>query len=284
MAYIVKDLWRLSSISDDKILDEKINIGKIVPISTVDWHGRSVCTIFFNGCPFKCPYCQNYKLLECKKSMSVKDVELKITDSSPFISAVVFSGGEPTMHYRELIYLAKYIKYKNLKVGLQTNGYYPEIISELIYKKLVDKIFLDIKADLFSYERYDEFTGGYGDEKGKLKVNKILNTFELLKDKDEVRTTIFPAFNDSIKILRYLCEKKFEGDYVIQQGLPWNTLNKKIKSEGILNIHDMREIWFELDQIKNNYKSNMIIKIRTRDNGEENISLRNAGNIKGKTV
>ncbi len=35
-----------------------VNFGGFVPLSTVDWHGRAVCTVFFRGCSARCFYDQ----------------------------------------------------------------------------------------------------------------------------------------------------------------------------------------------------------------------------------
>ncbi len=39
-----------------------VNFGGFVPLSTVDWHGRAVCTVFFRGCSARCFYCHNKHL------------------------------------------------------------------------------------------------------------------------------------------------------------------------------------------------------------------------------
>ena len=37
-------------------------VGGIAPFSTVDWPGKLSCVAFLAGCPWRCPYCQNYQL------------------------------------------------------------------------------------------------------------------------------------------------------------------------------------------------------------------------------
>lgn len=250
-------------MSEEKIDIGKINIGKIVPISTVDWHGRSVCTIFFNGCPFRCSYCQNHKLLDCKKFMKVEDVEKRILDSEPFISAVVFSGGEPTMQGLGLIKLAEFIKRRGLAVGVQTNGYYPDVLGELVRRRLVDKIFLDIKANPLLSDRYSNVTGF-----DAIILERIIKSVNIPDVIIEVRTTIFRYLNDSIDVAKYLEDNNGDHIYVIQQGLPWNTLDKEIRKEDILTVEEMK---MNAEKIRRILKRDMIIKIRTREKGEENI-------------
>ena len=69
-----------------------------------------------------------------------------IRSSSPFISAVVFSGGEPTMQREGLSALAQFVKKLPLAVGIQTNGFFPDVLETLISQNLVDKIAIDYKT------------------------------------------------------------------------------------------------------------------------------------------
>lgn len=40
----------------------RVNLGGIVPLSTVDWPGRAAMVVFLQGCPLRCPHCQNPQL------------------------------------------------------------------------------------------------------------------------------------------------------------------------------------------------------------------------------
>lgn len=71
------------------------NYGSYIPISTVDWHGKAAVALFLRGCPFRCPYCQNYEILEGSDLLEVKVLKDKIENSIPFVSSLVISGGEP---------------------------------------------------------------------------------------------------------------------------------------------------------------------------------------------
>lgn len=240
-----------------------VNVGKIISISTVDWNGRSSHVIFFNGCPLRCVYCQNYKLLDCKRVIDIEKIEKGILDAKTFISAVVFSGGEPTMHPDALLELTKFIKGQGLLVGIQTNGYFPDILRELTKKKLVDKIFLDIKASPLEPKRYSEITNA----KNIYMVSRVLQTLHIPDIDIEVRTTIFRSLNDSLEIAKYLEEHNYNGTYIIQQGVPWNASDNKIRKEDILTREDMISI-------AKNINTNIGlkgIKIRTREKGDEYI-------------
>lgn len=237
----------------------KVNIGKIVPISTVDWYGRSACTIFFNGCNFRCPYCQNHKLLDCKKWIDIEKVQKNILDAKRFISAVVFSGGEPTLQSEALVRLARFIKSQGLLVGVQTNGSFPDVLRYLVRKKLVDKIFLDVKADPSLPMKYSSITGC-----AYIAAGRVIESLDIPYATIEVRTTIFRSINNSQDVAKYLIDNGHNHIYVIQQGVPWNAPDNKIRKEDILTREEIMAIARNITFLKG-------IKIRTRDAGEEDI-------------
>lgn len=247
----------------------KVNVGNTISISTVDWYGRSSHVIFFNGCPFRCIWCQNYKLLDGKRFVDITDIEKSITDAASFISAVVFSGGEPTMQRHELMHLANFVKKQGLLVGIQTNGYFPDVLRELARNKLVDKIFLDIKADPLDQEKYSKMTGNIFDASHRIveSLQMSYKNYTFPNVTIEARTTIFRSLNDAAEIARYLAEHDYNGTYVIQQGAPWNAPDKKIRKEDILTREELISI------AKNIIISTGLkrIKIRTREKGEESI-------------
>lgn len=236
----------------------RANLGEIVPISTVDWHGRSSCTIFLNGCDLRCPYCQNYKLLNKVNMVDIEKIERDILDTKRFISTVVFSGGEPTMQPGALFSIAKFVKRQGLLVGIQTNGCYPEILKKLANEKLVDKIFLDVKADLLNPERYGQITGNINAH------HRVIQSLHIPNVAIEARTTIFRSLNDTLEIATYLLEHNYNNIYIIQQGVPWNAPDDKIKKEDILTRK-------EIISIAKNVKFLQGVKIRTREKGEEYI-------------
>ncbi|MDL5501684.1 MAG: radical SAM protein, partial [Candidatus Methanoperedens sp.] len=102
-------------------------------------------------------------------------------------------GGEPTAHPRELERLAAFVKEQGLLVGIETNGYYPERLKKMIEMRILDKIFLDIKAPPGDKERYRAITGGIRDAPEKVQETLNLRDVEI-----EVRTTVFPSFASSI--------------------------------------------------------------------------------------
>jgi pyruvate formate lyase activating enzyme len=131
-----------------------MNYGGFVSLSTIDWRGRAVCTVFFRGCPIRCSYCQNEGIIFGEDFRDVEEIKEMIKSSSQFISGVVFSGGEPTMQREALVELARFSKKLDLDVGIQTNGLFPDTLHQLIEERLVDKVALDFKS------RFEGYSGG----------------------------------------------------------------------------------------------------------------------------
>lgn len=131
----------------------KADLGGVVPLSTVDWPGMAVTTIFLRGCPRSCWYCHNKELIKPGKP---EEVKLKDLINPKCISGVVISGGEPLMQPQAVSFIAIYAHDRGLKVGLETSGYYPEYLSECLGLGLIDKVFLDIKETPGRVKSVDE--------------------------------------------------------------------------------------------------------------------------------
>jgi pyruvate formate lyase activating enzyme len=243
--------------------------GIVIPISTIDWYGRSVSVIFFNGCNFKCLYCSNNNFIKVANQcieplykggsvMEIQEVEKMILDAKSFISAVVFSGGEPTTQYDALEHLARFAKEQGLLVGIETNGYYPERLSNLIEKKLLDKIFLDIKAPLNDAQKYNLITRGGEEAAGRARKSLELENVEI-----EVRTTVFRPYCDVPGIAKDLVGRNCT--YVIQQGIPENAPEGVIRKETAFTRDEMLELARSISFLKD-------VRIRTKEKGEERVN------------
>ena len=242
--------------------------GIMIPVSTIDWYGRSVSVVFFNGCNFNCVYCSNKTFIDVTdrleplfkkgKVVDIGEIEKQILEAKTFISAVVFSGGEPTMHPRELERLAAFAKGLGLLVGIETNGYYPGRLEALIMKKLLDRIFLDIKAPVGDKNKYKTITGGIGDA-----GEKALGSLNLRDVDIEVRTTVFPSFADDVPHIAKSIAAR-DCTYVLQQGIPEYAPDENIRKEKPLTREELSALAGSLTFMKD-------VRIRTREKGEERI-------------
>jgi pyruvate formate lyase activating enzyme len=224
----------------------KVNFGGFVPLSTVDWRGRAVCTVFFRGCPVRCTYCHNAGILSGEDFRPVEEIADMIRSSLMLISGVIFSGGEPTMQKDALVSLAGDAKKMGLLVGVQTNGVYPGTLESLISANLVDKVALDIKA---RWERYDNL----------LKVpcvEKVRESLSLCKKnyasgnlpEFEVVVTLFRGYEDEVT---FIAREAGDVPVVLQQGVQG--------AIAPLTEEEMKKIADRLPGL---------VRIRTREGGE----------------
>ncbi len=193
-----------------------------------------------------------------EKVFEIEEVEKQILESKMFISAVVFSGGEPTKQYEALEHLARFAKDQGLLVGIETNGYYPERLSSLIEKKLLDKIFLDIKAPLDDAQSYRAITGG----KITDAAEHARQSLNLKNVSIEVRTTVFRSLADVSGIAKFL--KGYDCTYVIQQGIPENAPDNEIRKEKALTREELLTLAHSVSFLKD-------VRIRTKEKGEEKV-------------
>lgn len=133
-------------------------IGGLQKLSLSDYPGIPAIVIFLQGCNFDCPFCHNRQLLKTSagnSQLSVQDVLGYLEKRSKNVSAVVISGGEPTLQ-ADLILFSTTIKTMGYKVKLDTNGSRPDTLCNLLRQNLVDYIAMDIKA---TWEKYDLLAG-----------------------------------------------------------------------------------------------------------------------------
>lgn len=129
-----------------------MHIKDIQKTTLIDYPGLIAATVFVGGCNFKCAYCYNQALLDItsKPDISQNDI-LKILDQrKKYIDGVVITGGEPTIQSGLMDFINQ-IHQMGLKIKLDTNGYRPDVLGELIQHRAVHYIALDIKAPLKKY-------------------------------------------------------------------------------------------------------------------------------------
>lgn len=126
-------------------------------LTLIDFPGHIAAIIFLGECNFRCDYCYN-KDLVCRPEQLPTFDEQAVLDllsqRRNFLEGVVITGGEATLQASALKKFLPQIRSLGLRIKLDSNGYLPEKITELI--PLVDYIAMDIKAPL---ERYGQIVG-----------------------------------------------------------------------------------------------------------------------------
>lgn len=134
-----------------------MTIAGLQKMTLLDYPGKVACTVFLQGCNFRCPFCHNSGLLEASGPESISQEELLtfLRKRVGLLEGVCVTGGEPTLQ-KDLPELLTAIKDLGFLVKLDTNGSRPAVLKDLVSKKLVDYVAMDIKN---CPERYAETAG-----------------------------------------------------------------------------------------------------------------------------
>lgn len=136
----------------------ELRVGGLARLSTCDWPGELVATVFCQGCPWSCGYCHNPDLIppDAERRIGWPDVLSFLDSRRGLLDGVVFSGGEPTLQ-AALPEAMRAVRALGFRVGLHTAGPYPARLAEVL--TLVDWIGFDVKAAFDDYERITSVAG-----------------------------------------------------------------------------------------------------------------------------
>ena len=115
-------------------------------MTLLDFPGRVACTVFLGGCDFRCPFCHNFELA-CGAAPAVMDEEELLAflgKRQGLLDGVAFTGGEPLLA-KGLPDLMARILEMGFLIKLDTNGYHPDRLSDILDRGLVDYVAMDIK-------------------------------------------------------------------------------------------------------------------------------------------
>lgn len=202
------------------------DIKGLIKTSFVDWDGLVSSVLFLPHCNFRCPFCQNWILVEEPEKMEDvpwEEVEEFLKKKKGWIDGVVLTGGEPTL-YPALFPLTQRIKELGLKVKLDTNGSHSQTMRKLVEASLIDYIAMDVKAPLD--ERYEKASGV------KVDLFALRESIEfLLEDKVdyEFRTTLVPSIVGEEEIKDIGKEIKGAKRWVLQEFVPHSARNEELR-------------------------------------------------------
>lgn len=168
-----------------------MQIGGLQKLSLIDYPGKIACILFLFGCSFRCGFCHNPSLViperEVKKIFKEEVLEF-LERRRKYLDGVCITGGEPLIN-KELPAFIEEIKKLGYAVKIDTNGTNPAMLKELIERKLVDYIAMDVKADK---ENYDLLTNT------KVYIEDIEESMKLTMASGlpyEFRTTCIPGYH-----------------------------------------------------------------------------------------
>ena len=151
----------------------------------LDYPGHVAATIFTGGCNFRCPFCHNSDLIFHPTShISQEEIFAFLEKRKNILSGICITGGEPTLQ-PDLVQFMEKVRTLGYKIKLDTNGYRPEIISDLLNKKLLDYIAMDIKAGYSNYSKVCDINN--------FNIETIKNSISIIENSGidyEFRTTV----------------------------------------------------------------------------------------------
>ena len=186
--------FRLASLGRNPATEVHNVIAGIEPCSFIDFPNHLAAVLFLKGCNLHCPYCHNAALIstaQCSDSpaTSIDTVNTFLRKRFGRLSAVVISGGEPTIH-EDLPELIAEIRSMGYRIKLDTNGTNPRMLRRLASDGLLDYVAVDIK----------DVPARYGSWLARGDVeSSIVETVTLLQNlklNHEYRTTVVEGNHD----------------------------------------------------------------------------------------
>lgn len=231
-----------------------MEIGGLQKTTLIDFPGRIAATIFLCGCNFRCPWCYSSELVLPEKIKNQPKITEKeffkfLKSRKELLEGVVVCGGEPTIN-KDLPNFAREIKSLGFLVKIDTNGSNPQMLKNLIDKKLIDYVATDIKGPK---GKYSQLTGIKAD------IKKIQKSIDILREDKvdyEFRSTIVPSLHtkeDVIEMAKWISGAK---RYYLQNFRSEKTIDPNFEKiepypqEFLLEIQKIISPFFETCQIR----------------------------------
>ncbi|RLF32839.1 MAG: anaerobic ribonucleoside-triphosphate reductase activating protein [Thermoplasmata archaeon] len=178
-----------------------MKFGGLQKTSLLDYPDTISAIVWTMGCNFRCPFCYNKQLVfEKAELVPEEDILSFLKKRKGLLEGLSITGGEPLLQ-KDIIDFTEKVKKLGYHVKIDTNGSFPERLKELIDKKLVDYISMDVKAP---EKKYDKLAGV------KVDLKKIRKSIKIIQESGvdyEFKTTIIPGFltkEDIVDIAKWL--------------------------------------------------------------------------------
>ncbi|MDR2888546.1 MAG: anaerobic ribonucleoside-triphosphate reductase activating protein [Lachnospiraceae bacterium] len=174
-----------------------MKIAGINKTSLLDYPEKVAATVFTAGCNFCCPFCHNRDLVIGPTPQLINEDSVLdfLGKRRGILGGVCISGGEPTIDPDLIEFIGK-IKAMGYCVKLDTNGYQPTVVRQLLADRLIDYIAMDIKN---CRERYSMTAG-----RSELDISRIEESVKLIKEAGipyEFRTTVVKELHSESDIM-----------------------------------------------------------------------------------
>lgn len=121
----------------------------------LDYPQHVAATLFTGGCNFRCPFCHNGSLVvdpDSQPQIPEEEIFSFLQKRKGILTGICITGGEPTLQ-PDLEDFIRRIRSLGYLIKLDTNGYRPDVLSQLLKEKLLDYVAMDIKSSPEHYAR-----------------------------------------------------------------------------------------------------------------------------------
>ena len=153
----------------------------------LDYPEHVAATVFTGGCNFRCPFCHNADLVinsMMPEAFTEEEIISFLKKRQGILEGVCVTGGEPTLQPDLKQFILK-VKDLGYLVKLDTNGYRPDVLKELLQDGLLDYVAMDVKAHRAGYAKATGLK--------ELITERVEESIEILKNCNimyEFRTTV----------------------------------------------------------------------------------------------
>ena len=192
-------------------------------LTLLDFPGQIACTVFTPGCNLRCPFCHNPDLV-LPPLLSEEDL---LPEETFFdflqkrrgkLTGVAVTGGEPTLQPDLPQFLSR-IREMGFGVKLDTNGFRPQVLKEIVNAGLVDYVAMDVKN---CPGKYAMTTGIPEKRTGELWDTVLESIFFLMEGHVayEFRTTVVGGLHTTEDILQLAQLLRGADQWYLQQYHP----------------------------------------------------------------
>lgn len=180
-----------------------MNIQGFQKLTMLDFPGHTACTVFTGGCNLRCPFCHNAGLVLAPDETPIREEEIfsYLAKRRGVLDGVAITGGEPLLQ-KDIADFCRRVKAEGFLLKLDTNGFFPDVLENLLREGLVDYAAMDVKN---SKKKYAETCG-----RREVDLAPVEKSLSLLRDSGieyELRTTVVGGFHteeDIAEIARWI--------------------------------------------------------------------------------
>lgn len=193
--------------------------------SLLEWEDHLAAVVIAGGCNLRCPFCHSWRYVTGLDDLERLDPSVVfhlLERQRGWIDGVVFTGGEPTLQPDLPEFILRVREY-GVETKLHTNGTRPDVIENLLNRRLLDCLALDYKAPLDA--RY--FAAAGVPESGET-LAAVRRSFILAADAGievEYHTTLDPEFVTPEAFSEMAAALPAGGRWILQQYETGDCLN-----------------------------------------------------------